>query len=338
MALTAAQVEIRKTGIGASEVSEITGSNPYRQAIDVWLRKTGRHTEEEPPRTPSEDDEEGAEAYEPNEIGSGLEEAICGMYAAKTRRRAKFIRGVTRRHPEFEHVLCSPDAEVDHPRIRGAEIKLVGARMLHHWRDGSTPDYVVDQAQQAMEVCDAEAWDVVALLGGTELRITTIERNPEHGLALVEACEMFWVSHVEPDIPPEIVDPFRKREEMRRRYPGSEATATRDESENAALAEAVRQYAEAKDAEKAAKARRVELEAMICQVIGDDYGVSGAWGKFLWYPVKGRTSWQAIAEELAGGSVSAELIEKHRGKASRTANLYPFTPKRPGAKTKKGTR
>lgn len=336
MTLSVEQLEIRKTGIGASEVSEIIGTNPYRQAIDVWLRKTGRDESEQ--ATPvADDDDEDAEDYAPNELGSGLEEAICGLYSEKTGRRAKFLRGVTRRHPEFEHVLCSPDADViDHPTIRGAEIKLVGAKMLHHWRDESTPDYVVDQVQQAMEVHDAEAWDVVALLGGTDLRITTIERNRDHGLTLVEACEMFWISHVETDIPPEIVDPFRKRAEMRRRYPGSEATATRDESDDEALAMAVRWYAEAAQLEKLAKAKRLELEAMICGVVGEDYGVSGPWGKFLWFPVQGRTSWQAIAKELAGGSVPAELVEKHRGKSSRTAKLYPFNPKRPGAK--KGSR
>lgn len=318
MKLTAEQREQRRKTIGASEVSALVGSNPYRTRVDVWLEKTGR----------AEPEPETLEA--PAFVGHGLEGAIVEMYTARTGRRA-VRQSVTNTHPEFEHVSASPDAFVDDPVIAGAEIKVIGFRMQHHWYDDALPDYVVDQAQQNMLVHGADAWDVVALIG-TELRIRTLYADLEYQLALAEAAELFWFEHVVPDIPPETEDPDERRAMLRARYPGSEATATRNieaDLHAGQIAALVKEHAELAEAEKAAKKRRDEVTNALCQFVGDDYGISAGWGKFLWYPCRGRVDWEAVAAEAA---LPQELIEKHRGKPTRVPRLYPFTPKRPTTK------
>lgn len=324
--LTAEQIKIRKTGIGASEVSALTGSSPYRQAIDVWLEKTGRHIQ------PEED--EATEMW----VGSGLEGALVDLYTTRT---GKLVDrpASTLVHPEFPHVLASPDGFVV-DEDRGLECKVVGARMTHHWAHDTIPDYVVDQVQQNMAVTGLEAWDVVALVGGTDFRIRTIEADVEHQARLIEACETFWITHVEPDEPPETEDPEKRRAYLLARYPGSEATKAIDVSsapDADEIAEAIRWYRAGRDMLELLTTQVEHLENMLVERIGDAYGIEGPWGKAINFQRKGSAKWKEIAEELAGGPIPDKTIEQHRGAPGRTFRFYPFTPKRPGAKTK-GTR
>lgn len=328
MTLSAEQIAIRKTGVGASEVSKITGASPYGHgAIDVWLAKVGRVVEDA--------DFDSAAAA----VGNDLEGPLVEIYGARTGRVVKRCHH-TARSIDFAHVLASPDAlswvndiETDG---RGVECKVVGARMAHHWADDTIPDYVLDQVQQNMLVSGLPAWDVVALVGGTDLRIRTVEADAEHQLALATAIEVFWVSYVEPTLageetPPPIEDPEAKREYLRLRYPGSEATACENVDGDEAIATCVRWLASGRALEKEIGARCDELENMLIERIGDNYGLEGGWGKVIHYPRSGSAKWKEIAEKLAGGAVPDELIDQHRGEPGRVFRYYPFTPKRPGA-------
>lgn len=309
MTLTAEQLEIRKTGIGASEVSALTGSSPYQEPIDVWLAKTGR-----------------ADALPENEamrLGNELEGALTVLYAGRTGRTVE-RHASTHRHPDFPHVLATPDAIVDGGE-RGLEIKLVGARMAHHWAEDSVPDYVQDQARQNMAVLGIDAWDVCALIGSTDLRIVTIERNFDHEAVLLEACEVFWAEHVETDIAPEVQDPEKRRAYLLQRYPGSEMTKALDVSsapDAEEIAAAILCFRQTTEQLKALEDVKKRLTNTITERIGAEYGIEGPWGKFLHYPQRGRVDWEAVARELAP-SIPADLIEKHRGASTRIPRYYP---------------
>lgn len=307
--LTAEQLELRKTGIGASEVSALTGSSPYAQPIDVWLSKTGRA--------------DGLVENEAMRLGNELEGALTVLYAGRTGRTVE-RHATTHRHPDFPHVLATPDALVDGGE-RGLEIKLVGARMAHHWAEESVPDYVQDQARQNMAVLGIDSWDVLALIGSTECRITTIHRDYEHEAVLLEACETFWALHVDTDTAPEIEDPERRRAYLLQRYPGSEMTKATDVTGAAdadEIEQAIRWRRTADEMIEALKGARDQLTNIITERIGADYGIAGPWGKFLHYPVKGRVNWEAVARALSP-AIPADLIEQHRGESSRIPRYYP---------------
>ena len=307
--LTAEQLELRKTGIGASEVSALTGSSPYAQPIDVWLAKTGRA--------------DGLVENEAMRLGNELEGALTVLYSGRTGRMVE-RRATTHRHPDFSHVLATPDALVDGGE-RGLEIKLVGARMAHHWAEESVPDYVQDQARQNMAVLGIDSWDVLALIGSTECRITTIHRDYEHEAVLLEACETFWALHVDTDTAPEIEDPERRRAYLLQRYPGSEMTKATDVTDAAdadEIEQAIRWRRTADEMIEALKGARDQLTNIITERIGADYGIQGPWGKFLHYPVKGRVNWEAVARALSP-AIPADLIEQHRGESSRVPRYYP---------------
>lgn len=175
--LTAEQRELRRTGIGASESPCIVGVSPFGNAISVWAEKVGI---------------EIREATDAMELGLILEEGVARLYAKKT--GYELAHFGTIRHPRYPWMLATPDLAVFGQR-RIAQIKLVGAHMAHHWVDG-VPDYVEVQVQHEMEVADADACDVLALIGGTDFRVLPVERDREMGRDLVSVCHDFWTKHV----------------------------------------------------------------------------------------------------------------------------------------------
>lgn len=310
--LTPKQREIRLTGIGASEVAALVGLHPYRGPLDVWLEKP---TPSRAPLVVSEEDEDG---FSRAAVGEELEAGCLALYTRRTKVEVRRPQK-TLRHKRFAHVLASPDG-LARKEDRGVEIKNVGARMEHHWQGETLPDYVLMQAVQNMAVTGRERWDVCALIGGTDFRIYTVERDLDLERDLCEAVEEFWAAYVEADVQPAPDSLEERRRYLRARYPGSQATKCRAE-DDPELRAAVARLWELDDAKKKIAAEESAIEAGLCERVGDDYGIEGGWGKFLWYPVRGRVDWRAVAEELAGGTVNTDVLERHRGDRYRVPKL-----------------
>lgn len=322
--LTREQRLMRRTGIGASEVGAVAGLNPYRGPIDVWLRKptASRPLDVDEPEVEVDDAEPGALR---RLVGAELEEGMRRVYSSMTGNVVRRV-GETFRHsdPAFPFVLASPDGLPDDPdpQAPGLEIKIVGARVVHQWDEDSVPDDVRAQCAQNMMVLGRERWDVIALLGGTEPRVYRLTRDRDLEAALIEAQAYFWTTYVVGDVCPPPIDEQERRRYLRERYPGSTAKTCRtvDTEEARGL---VVGLADAKAAKVEAEERERAITNDLCALVGDDYGIEGAWGRFLWIPKRGSTSWKAVAETLAGGVVPETLIEANRGAAFRSPMMYP---------------
>ena len=311
--LTPEQKAIRETGIGASEISAVVEVHPRRGPIDVWLAKpTGSRA--------AVTFDEGDDSPEAS-VGNDLEAALLDMHAKRS--GIEFARApLTLRHATSPRVLASPDGLAKREDL-GAEVKVVGARMSHHWDQGP-PDYVIAQCAQSMAVTCRSAWDIVALVGGTDFRVYRIERDLELEGRLIAAAERFWADYIETDLPPDPRDPEERRRYLAARYPSAQTALCRDVGDGAdgEIAELVRWLREAKAAKERIEAAELQLESALCELIGPDYGIKGPWGKLLWYPRAGAVSWKSVAEDLAGGAVSVDMIERHRGPGGRTVALY----------------
>jgi hypothetical protein len=115
-----------------------------------------------------------------------------------------------------------------------------------------------------------------------------------------------------------------RRRYLRIRYPGSEATKC-VELDSAEVREAIADYQQAHEHEKEAKQIAEATTLRLIELVGNEYGIEGGWGKFIAPSVSGRVNWHAVAEQLAGGTIPADVIEQHRGEKYRLGRFYPPT-------------
>ena len=184
--LTPEQREARKKGIGGSDVAAILGLSPYKSAVDVWLKKTGR----------SNDDVSSEAAY----WGNVLEDVVAAEFEKRRNTKVHKVEK-TQTHPQHAWALGNIDRRTADGIL---ECKTAGLRMRDHWfEDGeSVPISYQAQCMWYMAVTDAPVCDVAALIGGQEYVERRIERDDAVIEHMIEIAAEFWHKHVLADIPP----------------------------------------------------------------------------------------------------------------------------------------
>lgn len=305
MALTAEQHQLRENGIGSSDVSAVVGVHPWKTPCDVWCTK----------RTPSRGPLVEPEESDRTEVGDELEEAVCRMYAR--RMGVKLRRSSTHVHKTHPWMMATPDRLVVGQR-GGVEAKVVGVNMAQFWRDG-LPDFVRTQAQWQLMVLDYEWWDVAALIG-TERHIIRVHRDEDVERGLFDIVESFWRDYVLGDTPPPPVDEEDRARYLKARY----RRATEETIESTPeIEEAVRAALAASVAVKAAEEEKRRADNRLLELLGERRGARGDWGSVSAPPIAGRVDWKAVAEDVAGGAIPDDVVERHRGEGYRRLGIYP---------------
>ncbi len=302
--LSAEQLAMRRTGIGASEIAAVCGVSPFASPIDVWRRKVGLADEEE--------------ANQAMIAGIMLEPAICDWYAQEMG-GVKLLSCPTMRHPEHEWAIATPDRVYADDARYLVQCKNVGLRMADHW--GEDPQAIPEdyrlQIEWEMLVAGADRCDVVVLIGGQTLRIYPITRDRELGESLLRIAGAFWRNHVIANVEPPVDGSESTRRWLEKKHPRI-ATEIKHEP----LAEdPARAYAEAVQEEKRAHAKKMLAGNALRQMIGDADGVTGAWGKATWRPnEKAAPAWKQIAEHLGA---TQEIIDMYTPQPPRVLRVYP---------------
>lgn len=298
--LSPEQLARRRESIGASEIAAVLGLSPYKSTWDLWREKTG--TAETTPDTAA------------NDAGDFLEPGLRQLYRYRTGLEMSVVG--TLHHPTMPFLSATPDGVLP-DRSRGLEIKVIGPRMLSHW-SGGPPEYVEAQARQGMLVTNASAWDVL-MCCGTEIVIHTFERDLELEAWIIREASAFW-SLVETRTPPDALAAAERMAAAKLKWPAKKSDEyIVDESAGAIALEYERLDAEA----KRIKACIDHIKADLAERCQDAAGLRGSWGSFAFYEQAGSPRYKAIAEELAGGTVPAELLKKHRGEPDRRARVTP---------------
>ncbi|MEE9383372.1 MAG: YqaJ viral recombinase family protein [Nannocystaceae bacterium] len=192
MPLTDEQKEARLHGLGGSDMATILGLNPYQQAYELFMVKTGQIPE------PDLSDKESVL------MGHVFEEPIGQLYTAATGKKVRRVNQ-TRTHKKYPILMAHADRDVVGER-RGLEIKNVGYRMAGFWGEDGGADvaeYYIPQPMHYMCVFDYPTWDVAAVIGGQELRIYHLNRDPEWDELIIDSAHEFW-ARVENEDPPPI--------------------------------------------------------------------------------------------------------------------------------------
>jgi putative phage-type endonuclease len=321
---------MRKSGIGASEISAVCNMNRFRTALDVYMRKRGLV-----------DDSGGNNA---TRAGNYLEDGV-GRWAADRMGWRLHKVGRTFRHREHRWMLSTPDRQVVTRNGRSwkrealAEIKTTA--YPDDWGTEGTDEIPVEyrlQCQQQLSVMrshdptiQVNYVPVLFFNRSREHRIYRVDHSPELEDAIVEAGERFWVDHVLTGEPPE----FDRATSSAAQYI---AAVTKQETAEVvdappAGAEWAAQLVAANAALAAAKGTKAEAEYHLRELVGENRGIAGDWGRYLWYTTKsGGTDWQGLCREMfamlrAGGvmdeKAQAKLIGNHQRPGSRRPKFTP---------------
>lgn len=180
-------LEVRKQGLGGSDIASVLGASPWKSPLQLYLEKTGE----------IEDEFKETEAIR---WGQRLEQPIADEFSETT--------GIVTFQPEPITIYRSHDlacAQASPDRLGGSpdavdswvEIKSVGAHRKDEWIDEETNRYVVPghylaQAHWEIAVSGLPRAHVACLLGGQRLIHVVVESDPLFEADLLQRAADFW--------------------------------------------------------------------------------------------------------------------------------------------------
>jgi putative phage-type endonuclease len=287
LGLSEKQIEMRRTGIGASEIAAVVGLVPG--AIEIYERKMGLAPE--------------FEGNSLTEFGLRIERVLGEAWKERNPGWDIFTPG-TMRHPTVPIALASPDRVVVPVGRRAREVWKEGLEMKVSFfnakefgESGSDeiPERYTCQTQWQMEVCNLPMVRLVALVNG-DYREYPIARDREFGAMLLEGAQKWWREFIETRTPPPVDGSEAYAAYIRRRFPKMRAPAIPATVE---LAEMVSRYKETKEAFDQAKEFNDEAKQALQVLIGEAEGIEGMCS---WKNNKDgkSTDWEKVASDLRG--------------------------------------
>jgi putative phage-type endonuclease len=280
------KAEIRRSGIGGSDIAAIVGQHPYKNVHDVWAEKVGLTTPTD--EFPSE------AAY----WGAQIEDILAAEYARRENVRLLHVPaadGIVRSAEHF-WMMGSPDRLVDGDPLVGCELKMAGLRQIARWGPDGTdamPDEYLIQCQWYAKLTDASRWDLAVLLG-QQFRIYRIYPHPELQAAMFEIGRKFWFDHVVPKVPPPIDHSEGAKRLLAKIYPWNTEQLRGATDEEIALASMLRHVTrDIDERDQLFRATRNKL----CDRIGLADGIEGPGFKLTWKRTKDLdfTDWKGLA-------------------------------------------
>jgi putative phage-type endonuclease len=282
--------DLRRQGIGGTDIAGILGLNPYRTVHDVWLEKVGYTDETDDP--PSE------AAY----WGQQLEAILCDEYAR--REQVCLIRvpapyGLVRSATDH-WMQGSPDRLVDGSPLVGVDAKMAGLRQAGRFGEEGTdqiPEEYLLQCQWYLRLLQAVRWDLAVLLG-QQFRIYKIEPHQELQDALLDIARKFWFDHVLTKSPPAVDHTAGARRLLQMVYPIQQDEIRPATEEEVLLAHDLRTAT--RELERFATVQ-AKLRNLLCNHIGLAEGIAGPGFRFTWKRTKDSqvTDWENACKAFA---------------------------------------
>ncbi len=176
---------LRKNYIGGSDAAAIIGLNAYASPYSVWAEKTGRVS--------------GFEGNLATEVGTYLEEFVAKLFEKETGKKVK-RNNFSMVNDQYPWAIADIDREVV-GEDAGLEIKTTSALSLHKFKNGEYPENYYVQCVHYLAVTGKKRWYLAVLIGNSDFRIFTIERDETEIQALMQA-ESEFAKHIIDDTPP----------------------------------------------------------------------------------------------------------------------------------------
>ena len=266
--ITEEQRQLRKSGIGGSDIGAIMGLSSFRSPYDVYLSKV------------SDDDEDVTN--DAIEWGNRLEAAIITKYDESLIGEWREQRD-TKRHPDHEWAIANVDCVVcsDDGIQRILEIKTANAFTADKWADSVPPAYFA-QCQWYMWIYGVNHADLAVLIGGSDYRVYPIPRDEDFISMMVAQAEDFWRCVVE-RIPPQV----STVEAAAKKYPAP--TVESKEADNVAL-DAIVQIKQLTEQANEIDRQLKEKKAVLMDFIGEAEAVTFLGEPYATWKPQERTS------------------------------------------------
>ena len=255
MPISKAQRENRKNHLGSSDISALFGVDPWRNAHDVYLEKTGKLNDEDSDKNylnAGNFFEEGVLTWAEQELGK---------ITSEENGEALFRKAVG--FPIAVH----PDGIVDQTG-NPVEAKTAGlfGPLVEVWGDQHTddlPDRIILQCHTHMLCVDKMVCHVPVFLGGRGFVMFYVEWEDSIMDMIRDKSVEFWDDHVLADVPPPDVIPSITMIKRMKREP--EKTVDLDDA-------LVENWLNAKEREKLAKKIRDGAQEEMLAGLGDAEG------------------------------------------------------------------
>lgn len=271
--------EQRLSHIGASDISAITGNNPWKNSYNLWEEKTGRkdsNISTEAMRHGSET-ESIARAVYVEDNGISLDNPTCESDEWPIARAS--LDGITEDFSIIVEIKCPTNHDLYDKALKN-----------------NIPDYYLDQIQWQLWVTGAERCDFMVFIDQFNYKVIPVLPDTKYQKNLVTLAKEFW-EYVLSDTPP-----------------GLENQATMiDEKLSNELALELKNW----DAiEKDAHERTEYLKNQLKELHNTEkrYFFSSAGVKLFWAERKGTIDWKAYQKKC---NISDDELKEYRKESSR---------------------
>lgn len=246
-------LDIRRGGLGASEVYDVLGFSKHNTPWQVWADKTGKLY--------------APEVTHPSaHLGTDLEPWIIDQAPRLLKQTVARTPHMLYAHSEHDWRRCSPDAFAENGWLVQAKTSgLASPGYPSQWANGGIPLGHELQCRWEIHVMDRPGAYLIALVAGMGLLVREIRRDLGIENELVSQLEPWWKEHVIGGIEPPL-GPL-DAEAMTRLYPVTKRPHV--DATHTPILTWVAEYESARDDVKAAKARQDEAGANIKRIIGD---------------------------------------------------------------------
>lgn len=258
--MTAPAVWDRRAFLGGSDVAAVLGISKRadKTPLALYLEKTA----DEPVVSP----DNNAKRW-----GRLQEDVVALAFAEETGRKVTPAASEAR-HPDFPFLVGHVDRLVDDgAAILECKTSRFGGDFGEEHTDELPEDYLA-QVHFYLELLRVPVCHVAVLVAGQDLLKYEVQRDPEVGAELVEACVHFWKHHVQARRPP---DPIHNREAARRWRATLDKTVAMDDAAKLDLVQlvTVRQQLEHLEKEKEELELRLKLLLEDATALVDARGV-----------------------------------------------------------------
>jgi putative phage-type endonuclease len=181
-----AWLEERRKGVGGSDAAAALGQSRRKTMFELFQEKIGNTNLIEAG---------GLDGIERIEFGKAMEGVIAAMYAKRYSLKLRRHNRIAQ-HTKHRFMLASYDRTID-GRREGLECKNVDglAFRFGEWGEEHSDQVPLEYLMQChhyLAVSGYEVWHLAACVGGNQLKVYHIERDPEMIDMIVDGEAEFW--------------------------------------------------------------------------------------------------------------------------------------------------